>query len=179
MRLRPFVVTALLCLIPLAGCGGGGGDDGGSDGDFNGAAEASVSASPSEIDPGDRTRVTIEIRDVNPDGIALKIRFPDGLEYVPASAYLTIDKEKIDVTPTVSVRKDSSRYLVFYIAQEDLGEQNEGKLQFELLGIGSEPEGMIEIDPDVDNPQIPNSEEFVVDNPGFTAEAATEISVRS
>ena len=92
---------------------------------------------------------------------------------------MNVGEESVDVTPAVIARKDSNRYLVFYISPEDLDEDGEGELKLELVGIGTEPEGMIELDPDVDDPQIPNSVEFSVDNPGFTAEAAADIVVRS
>jgi hypothetical protein len=167
----------------LGACGGGGG--GGGEG-FVGAATVSIRLQPSTIDSGDRTQVSILIGDVHENGIALKVRFPDGLRYVPASAFLTANDRRIDLTPTVNAAstEDDSVYVVFYLSQslfrtsgsEYFGEVGEMRLQLE--GRKAVSDGKVEVDADVDDPQESNDSEFSLTNPEFAAEDRVFISVK-
>lgn len=178
--------TFALFLIPLAvsltivGCGGGGGGD-----SFSGAASASISASPSSIDSGDRTRVEISLGDVDENGIALKIRYPEGLAYVPGSAFLIVDEEEIDISPSVNVTstEDEKVYLIFYLAQSLFHRSGQdyngepGTVRFQLAGKSAIEDGLVEVDPDVDDPSISNSTEFSLEKPEFLAVDEASISV--
>lgn len=166
-------VAALAALV--SGCGGGGGGGGDS---FVGAALVSLSISPSEIDAGDRTRVSIEISEVHPDGISLKLKFPDGLRYVLGSSELLVDGDDLDATPTVNAEKEQDAYLVYYFPQERFGENLRGELTLELEGVNSVNDGEIEVDADVDDPAISNAIEFDIENPEFQAEDLAQIRVR-
>ena len=164
-----------LSVITLTGCGGGGGGGGDS---FIGAALLSVSATPSEIDAGDRTRVTVNIAHVHPDGIALKLKFPDGLKYVIESSNLFVNGNKSDTAPAVNASKDGFVYLVYFFTKARFGENNEGELQIELEGVTGISDGEIEVDADVDDPLISNSSEFSIDNPEFQTQDIAQIRVR-
>lgn len=168
------ITTLALPLALMASCGGGGG--GGGD-EFIGAAEVNINASPNEIDTGDRTQLSIRIRQVHENGIALKVRYPVGLTYVPASAVLSVDGIELDATPTVNTTVDTAVYLVFYFSQSVFGDEIEGTLSLQLEGAGEITDGQIEVDPDVDDPDKPNSSEFDSAAPEFGAEDMVDIKV--
>ena len=180
MKNKAPLCLALLLTVALSACGGGGS----SSDSFVGAADVSISAQPSEIDSGDRTEVSIEVSNVHESGIALKIRFPQGLSYVPTTALLLVDQDEIDLTPTVNaMSSDEERYLVFYIPQDAFTPGSEdysgqaATVVLQLEGTAKVNDGLIEVDPDVDDPQQSNDTEFSIDNPEFVAEAETSITV--
>jgi hypothetical protein len=174
---RPSILLSvcMLCLIVgLTACGGGGSDD-----EFIGAAVINVSISPSNIDTGDRARLKITISDVHSNGIALKILFPDGLEYVDDSAELTVDDDSNPIDPAINMLSSDGVYLVFYLPQTLFGEEglSDGELDLELEGTSEVRNGEIEVDADVDDPTVDNADEFDVDDPEFLSEDSTEIEV--
>jgi len=172
------VTTSAIC-----GCGGGGG--GSSDSDYSGSADASVYTTPSRIDSGDRTEVSIDISNVNPNGIALKIKYPSGLQYVPSSAVLLVDEKEVKLQPTVNVSasNEPAVYLVFYLKQRQFrptGQEYTGQtgtVVFQLVGMGPVDGGEIEVDPDVDDRAVDNAVEFNVSQPHFVAESSAGITV--
>ncbi len=171
---------ALGCvLLTAASCGSGSGDG---DSSFIGAAVVSISTSPKVIDTGDRTKVQVTIDDVHPDGIALKIFYPHGLEYVENSAVLKIDDSTVNVPPAVNRSAGSTlrsgTYLVFFFPA-NLFSEGRGILNFELEASDIVQRGEIAVDADVDDPLIENPGEFDIENPEFGAEDAVEISVRN
>jgi hypothetical protein len=181
--MKASLFSSLLCgtLVTLAmACGGGGGGD-----DFVGAATVGIRLQPSKIDSGDRTQVTVDIGDVHETGIGLKIRFPDGLRYVPASASLSVDDRETKLTPTVNAlaEDDNSVYLVFYLSQSlfrSSGEEYSGQmgtLRLQLEGRKVVKDGKVEVDADVDDPQESNDSEFSLSNPEFAAEDEASIQV--
>jgi hypothetical protein len=72
---------------------------------------------------------------------------------------------------------------VFYLPQKifQTGSQEyngqQGTLTFQLVGRQEVEEGLVEVDPDVDDPAIDNSVEFDLANPEFVAEDEAPISV--
>lgn len=172
VSLIPTVCFFTVCL--LTGCGGGGG---GGDSDFIGAAQVEISASPANIDTGDRMLVTVDINDVNESGIALKFKFPDGLSYVPSSSSLVIKDQSIDISPTINLKENNSVYMVYYLKNNLFGSDNRGSVQFFLEGVSAVVEGKLGVDADVDNPLIDNSVEFDPKDPNFVAESYVEVNV--
>ncbi len=172
---KHLISTALLfaSLVPLSNCGGGGGDDE----EFIGAAQVSLQVSPHKIDTGDRTELKIDISRIHQNGIALKIKFPKGLEYVPSSSFLTVREQDEDVSPTVNQGKESDVYLVYYITKDQIGRDDFATLFLELEGTDGVEDGSIEIDPDVDDPAIDNAVEFNIDEPQFGSEEEASIEV--
>jgi hypothetical protein len=169
----PALSLSLITLLTLAlsSCGGGGG--GGGEGDFVGAARVSISSSPQEIDSGDRTQVSIRLSDVHENGIAVKIRFPSGLRYVPSSSFLMIGERELDVSPTINSTDDEEdlTYLIFYLSQGQFRRSSQeyngesGLLTVQLEGRKTVIDGEIEVDPDVDDPAEDNSIEFDLTSP--------------
>lgn len=174
------LTCATLSSLTACGSGGGGGDD-----DFVGAANVSIEARPSHIDSGDRTKVMIGINEVHQNGIALKVRFPDGLRYVTESASLNAADRNIIVEPTVnaSSKEGGDVYLVFYLSQSLFrlaGEEYRGEagtLSLQLEGRSTVKDGKIQVDADVDDPAEDNSVEFDINNPEFAAEDQSTINV--
>lgn len=140
---------------------------------------------PSNIDTGDRALVEASLGDINPSGIAVKFRYPLGLDYVKSSAMLVVDEKKTKLSPSVQIdsEREEATYLVFYLSQKLFRRPGEsyngdpGTLRFELVGKGSVNDGLVEVDPDVDDPAVKNSEEFSLQNPEFSAEDQAPISV--
>ncbi len=130
------ILSSLLIIgLTLSGCGGGGG--GGGD-DFE-AASVSVSVSPSSIDTGDRAEVRVQVSDVTPDGIILKIRFPAELSYVTGTSFLQVasdQEEDRDIDPVYYVPGDTedASFLVFTFTLSDFGQDNSGEVVFQLRG---------------------------------------------
>jgi hypothetical protein len=183
---RSVFLSLVFCAAtsPLYGCGGGGGG-GTSDPSYSGSADVSVQATPSKIDTGDRTEVSIDISNVNPNGIALKIRYPNGLQYVPSSAKLLTQDKETDLTPTFNLAAPSEpqMYLVFYLKQRSFrpaGEQYNGQsgtVVLQLVGMGAVDGGDIDVDPDVDDRTVDNAVEFNVNQPQFVPESSAGITV--
>jgi hypothetical protein len=164
------------CIFLLSACGGsGGGDD-----EFVGAAIVNISATPDKIDTGDRTRVSVDITNVHSTGTALKIKFPDGLEYVSDSSFLIVDGDELNIGPTVNAPGDGGIYLVYYLSQTLFGDEGEekGELRLELEAREIVHDGKIEVDPDVDDPNIDNADEFDINNPEFYADDFATIEVQ-
>ena len=170
------LIISILSVALLTGCGGGGG---GGD-DFIGAARLGVSLNPSVIDTGDHVKVSVHVSNVHEDGIALKVRYASGLNYVLGTAFLSVDEHEIDVGPKVNAvsTADEYTYLVFYFTQSMFGEDEEGTLEFELEGTGEILDGRLEVDADVDDPLIDNDTEFNIEAPEFLAEDEAKIEVR-
>lgn len=175
-KVLQFCALTLFSSLSLVGCGGGGGGGGSSD-EFVGAADTQIEASPSEIDTGDRTQVTIEVSQVHENGIVLKVRYPKGLSYVPGSALLVVDDENLDIGPQKNVTKDNNTYLVFFLTAGQFGEQGEGKVVFQLTGNAAVSDGVIEVDADVNDPLVNDDNEFSPSKPEFGAESSTDIAV--
>lgn len=185
MKFSARVLIFLFSSLFIISCNSGGGDDAGPG--SSGAAEVSVTTSPKTIDVQDRTMTRIRLADVNRNGIVVKIRFPSKLEYVSGTSYLKVEEEDRDVNPDVSVQDGSKRYLVFFFPRsyfgdvpdsEDEDEGSEtGELRLELVGRERLSSGTIEVDVDVDDPTIPNSSEFTLDNTAFQAESDASIEV--
>ncbi len=172
---RKLMLVSMLSLV--CGCGGGHHHHG----DYVGAAEVSITATSRSIDTVDRTFVKVVISKLHQDGIALKIRFPGGLTYVPNSSSLKIDGQSYGTNPDVNVAESASikasKYIVYYFSHDLFEERQYGELSFELEAKSAVKKGYIEVDADVDDPLIDNSVEFNVDNPEFQAESIVGIKV--
>lgn len=168
---RPLITVLCLSMSSCGGGGGGGGDE------FVGAADVSVQTTPSSIDTGDRTEVRVRVANVHPDGILLKVRYPKGLAYFPNTAVLDVNDQQVDIGPKNNVTKDNSVYLVFFFTQAQFGSDNQGEVVFQLTGNSAISDGAIEVDADVNNPQINDTTEFNVSSPDFGAVAETSIEV--
>lgn len=172
----PFNIRNLIvigCIFALANCGGGGGGGGG----FIGAAQVSLSASPTTIDSGDRMLVRAQISRVHENGILLKFRYPDALTYVLDSAILTVNGKEIDASPSTNAAKDGDIYLVYFFSQGIFDEDFQGEFSMQLEGTSALNSGTLEVDSDVDDPLIDDSVEFDIENPEFVPEDSVSVRV--
>jgi hypothetical protein len=177
------VFLATLATSFICGCGGGGGDD---SSDFSGAANLSMSLNPSTLDSGDRTLVRVEVSDVHLNGIALKLRYPGGLVYVPNSAKIIVDENETKIKPRVNslTSDEESVYLVFYIPQKLFRRAGQdyngepGTVELQLVGKGAVRDGLVEVDADVDDPGVADTLEFNIAKPEFLAEDQQTITVQ-
>jgi hypothetical protein len=172
------VVLSLFCALLPLGLGACGGDSDDDDSEFVGAARVSVQNAPSKIDTGDRTRVRIGISAVNENGIALKILYPEGLAFVENSAVLELSEDETEeLVPALNVEGDDGFYLLFFLSEDQFEERKRGVLELQLEGISSVRDGKIEIDADVNDPLIEDSEEFDLEDPQFVSESESSIEV--
>lgn len=169
---------AFLTTTLLTACGGGGGGGGGDQ--FVGAALVNIDAVPRETDPGKRVQVTVRINEVHPDGVFVKIRFPDGFSYAPGTGRFSVQETKRSIDPQFNLAgtKEGVVYLVFNLARSLFGEDNEGMLVLELNADSGVQSGKIEIDADVNDPTVADPAEFSVENPEFDGQDDVEIKVR-
>lgn len=179
-RIARFVASfglAALSLLSLyaAGCGGGGG---GGSSDSDNPADVALSVRPKELDTGDFTSIEIDVSNVNPSGILLKVAFPDALAYVRGSSTLDPDDaEPARFEPSIVEEASDVIYLVYFIGPTSLGESGRGVLQFRLKAIAQLADGFVSIDADQNDPQISDSREFDADAPNFTAVDQEDIEV--
>ena len=172
--MKKFLILLALVLLAsqLCSCGGGGGGD-----SFVGAAKVSLSVDPNKIDTADQSEVRMMLSHVHPEGILLKLKFPVGLEYVRDSAILKVDGSEDPISPSVNKKKDNDRYLVFFLSQDQFGQDAEGEVRLQLTAVDPVAAGMVEVDPDVNDPRVRDSKEFDIDAPEFVAEDAEDIQV--
>ena len=169
--LNLIVYTAAACA--LTSCGGGGGGGG-----FVGAADTALMVTPNKLDTGDNASVAVEIAEVHSGGISLKLRYPKEASYVPDSAFLLVDSNKKNVTPTVNTVVDEDTYLVFYLSDTWFGKGKSGTLELEIEGKQEVSKSTVEVDADVDDPQIANDVEFDSQNPEFSAQDSVNFEVQ-
>lgn len=162
----------------MAACGGGGSGDEIVE-DFFGAGTVRIVAAPRTLDTGDRTKVAIEINDVHPDGIILKVYYTEALGYVVDSSLLIVDGDELDIGPSFNgLDGDEGVFLVYFIPADDFGDDNKGTLSFELRAKSAVEDGEVSVDIDVDDPLISNDTEFDVNEPEYLAESETSITVQ-
>jgi len=165
-----FLVVSGLILGYLTSCDSSSGST-----DFIGGADFSLSVSPSQIDTGDRTQVKLELNEIHPDGIIIKIRFPSELSYVEGSTELEVAEEEIELAPNFLVTDENDDwYLVFFLDEDLFGFEEEGVLTLELRAVDELEGGEIELDVD-----IRDTDSFDVNQPEFSPEDSDFIEVGS
>ena len=169
-----FVCTALLLLWSCGGGGGGGGDE-----DYQSAAEIDLNVVPNDIDPGDRSLVTMHVGKVRPEGLLLKIRYPLGVVYVAESGRFERGGLLFTLTPALEVADDKNVYLLFLFNQSDFGPdgQDTALLQFEIRAVNGGIQGAVEADPVIREPGATIAEQFDIANPLFGAKESIDFTV--
>ncbi len=170
------VLFLILFSFSFVSCGSHGGDN-------NEAFSAivNISANPNVVDTGDRTQLVVKISEVHQNGILLKIRFPKSLSYVADSSYIIASSssdKKTKVTPEEKGKKYEYTYLVYFLNPKQFGDKNKGKLYFELKALKAEKNVAVEVDPDVNDPAIPDDKEFSIVDPDFSADAVTYVTIK-
>lgn len=160
-------LLALLLATTLTSCGGGGGG-GGSDTNF--AGDLSLDLERDNLDSGDLTQVKIEVRHLNENGAILKIRSSTSLRYVRNTAVLFPNRdEELRVSPSTDQATENERYLVFFLSSEDAFGGDFIQLELTMKATKGDDDAFIELDLDNNDPNIPDSKEFSISNPRFSA----------
>ena len=175
-NLRPLLRFGFIfaSLALLLGCGGGGGGGGTS---FPQSADVSISADPSTIDLDDYMQITINISNVNPNGIGLRLMIPDQLRYVKGTSSLTVDGQSTDIEPKVDGLDGSSLYLVYYLKGADFGQDATGEMTLQLKGDGAIDSAQIEVSAVIDDPTIPEAQQFDLKDPEFVPDDSAGVTV--
>ena len=173
------LLFSLLCLSMLLGCGVGGGGGGGGGNDYEDPAHVSLRVDPREIDSGDQLTVTVDVFDVNPDGIMLKIRTPKGLDYIVDSSSFEESDTSRSIDPTTRKSNADYNYVIYFLDRDLFGKDNHGKLSVKFLGTAEVKDGKVEVDPDRNNTQVIDTREFSVSDPRFSAEDSEDVKVRN
>jgi hypothetical protein len=178
-----FKVALIVCLVTLTSCGSGGGGGG----SFSGAAQIRLTTSPNTIDTDDRTQVTVRISRVIDSGVVLKVRYSNRLSFAANTARLKLisDETFTNVEPNFTGERNDWKYLVFMLPRSMFGdfssdeeiESETAELTLQLIGNSRLNDGRIEADADVNDPSIPDNEEFDINNPKFEAESEASIVV--
>ncbi len=172
-------LSILLLIVFTFSCGGGSDDSN----EFFGAGVVNLNIAPNKVDPEDRVRATIDISSIHADGIALKINFPEELEFVKGSSvFFTRDRnnDEEEITPNISTSSEKAgNFLVFYITPDDfdLEEENrDGTVQLELVALEKlSQDGEISVDIDVLDANEISS--FSVEEPKFDPEDSKNIII--
>lgn len=169
------LIAVCIASLLLITCGGGGG--GGSD--FPAAAQVKINVRPNDIDPGDHTLVTILVWDVRPEGILLKIRYPENIAYVENSGRFSINGEVYGLVPALIESDGTYVYLLYSFNQSDFGEsgQDQATITLELEAENGGVDGKVEVDPFLREPGKTVEEQFDIGNPLFGAKDADVIKV--
>lgn len=171
---KPLILSLVLMINSCGGLGGGGG--GGSSANY--AGDIGLTLEKDYLDSGDLNRVTVEVANLNRDGVLLKIRTSKSLRYVENSAVLFPDREeKSRVSPAEESSSDQDRYLVFFLDRQDAFGDDYIALQLDVKATEGDKDAFIEIDIDNNDPNIPDSKEFKSSAPRFSALERREIYI--
>jgi len=169
-----FIIFFLFMLI---GCGGGGGGPSASAGN---PAAASIQVSPRTIDSGDRSLVTVELRDIqveDSNGMIIKLVIPDSLDFLtttPLFSRRDLDDVLIDAR---TFNGSNVQYILFYVDMASIPiSRREAEISF--LVEGTELLSPSTVAVDVDVADVDDRQTFSVNNPRFTALSSTTIEVK-
>lgn len=171
-RLQIKLLIATVALVNLAACGGGGGGS-----SISNPANLSLEVVPARIDTGDRAHVRVFVSDLDPLGVAVKVRYPIVFKYIRASAFFTSGGLIFDQTPRPEASDSTHTYLVFYVPPTMLAPSGHGYLDFDIEGIGVMEDAPVQVDADIDDPNEDNSVEFDISDPLFDAQDEVKVDV--
>lgn len=174
--LRPvsFLVAVTLLAPLITGCG----DD--NDNPLSsGTAYLDVEADPEIIDQGDKTFVRIRVDDIKDEEFFLKVRYPAGMEYLKDSSFVESDGKDISRDPNQEFynAEEDKNYLIYWLSKEEIDDEDDTTVTLNLVGRSRVSSGKIEVDADLDDPEIANSREVKEEDPQFGAEASVDIQV--
>ncbi len=174
VTLSSFIILGL----SLTGCGVGGGGGGGKD--PLQAALVTIDADPAAIKIGDRTLVTVEMQNIDSNGVFLKLRYSKDLAYIVDTAFLEVADESVDVGPVEGpVENPNYTYLTFYFPSESFGDEDYGKLTFQLRATAVNDQAEAQVDVDLLDPGADPRDAFDEKAPLFGAEDSTEVEINS
>jgi hypothetical protein len=181
-------VALTLALISsiLSSCGGldldgNGSGSGSGDSDSLLAGIASVQAAPRDIDTGERTLIRITINEAHQDGVIVKTRYPQGLNFFRKSAIISADGSTTSLEPifqgSSKVANEKLDYLVFFLPRTRFGLTGTGDVSFQLVGRSAVATGDVEVDLDLNNTLSGKFQDFSPTDPRFSTEASVTVKV--
>lgn len=170
------LILFMTCILPA--CGGGGGGGSSLEAELKGAL-VSIEATPKKLLIGDRTLVTVAIREVHENGVIVKLRFPSNVRYVENTSFLKVGRESVDVSPLEGPKKSGeSIYIAYYFSLDSFNKDRQGILELQLRGTTAASPVDVEVDSDSHDPTKDPAEEFRIKQPFFGAEDLVRIEVK-
>jgi len=177
-RLAIFLsVVTLVTAVLATACGGGGG--GGGPRSSNDPGEIALWLERGAVDSGDLCRVRVDVFNPNPDGVVLKFRFPTSIRYSKNSAVLFPgnDDERF-ISPSFETTAEDFRYVVFMLSEDEIRYGEYSTLELNLKAIQADPDAIVAVDIDNNDPNVPDSREFDLKRPRFTAVEELGLEIR-
>lgn len=174
----------LIVFLFVCSCGSGGGNSSSDTGSLV------LRVSPQEIKVKTLSFVTlifnsVDFDDLDKDGLNIKFLLPKELEFVKGSAVLVLRNGAVQIDPVFNgavgnvededfeqLAGGGSTFLVFSVSGEDLDKEVSGTIEFNVRGTEKELRAQLSVD--LDKGEVTN---FNASNPGFDAEATTEVDV--
>jgi hypothetical protein len=157
----------LTVLVMAVACGGGGG---GGPRSSNEPGDLSLWLEKGSVDSGDLCRARVDIYNPNPAGVILKFRLPTSIRYSTNSAVLFPDEEdQRRIIPSFEATKDGFRYIVFFLSDAEIRYGDYSTLELNLKADRADPNALVAVDLDNNDPNIPDSREFNAKQPQFAS----------
>jgi hypothetical protein len=138
-----------------------------------------LSLEKGSVDSGDLCRARVEIYDPNPNGVVLKIRFPTTVRYSRNSAVLFPNEyDERPISPSFEATYEGFRYLVFFLSNDEIRYGDFSSLELNLKASQADPDALISVDIDNNDPNIPDSQEFDDKRPQFSSVDESELEIR-
>ena len=130
------------------------------------------------VDVGNFTQLYIEANDIDENGVLLKLRYPPSLTYSKRSAVLFPGEGKEQyIFPYTEATSGQDRFLVFFFTpNERLG--NDIRLALNLKAIKRDDEAYVELGLSNNDPNVPDTQEFRVGKPFFSAIDREDVVIR-
>lgn len=161
---RSFFLLVFLVFVACSSSGSGG---------VSGPAEADIDVTPFRIDTGDKTTVTVLLRNLESEPVIVKVSVPVELFYVTDSAFIVEDGVLIDTGPI----ENSDGFLGFFFYPSDYSRDGTLELIFEIEAASDLALGSVGVDVDFNDPDISDRTEFDTTAPQFTAQATDDVGV--
>jgi hypothetical protein len=115
----------------------------------------------------------------NQDGIVLKFRFPTSIRYSKNSAVLFPGSEDARfISPSFETTAEGFRYVVFMLSDGDIRYGEYSTLELNLKAITADPDAIVAVDIDNNDPNVPDSREFDLKRPRFAAVEELGLEIR-
>jgi hypothetical protein len=82
------------------------------------------------------------------------------------------------ITPSFEASGDGFRYVVFFLSNDDIRYGDYSSLELNLKASEADPNALVAVDLDINDPNIPDSQEFDVKRPQFVAIEELGLEIR-
>jgi len=120
-------------------------------------------------------RVRVALEDLNRDGVILKVRYARSLKYQRNSAFINTDPNNGDYSQTQRFSSaeeqtgTTDRYLIFFFDRSLYRRNKELVAEFDLKALTPDAKAYVEVDLDKNDPNVPDTDEFSLERPLFSA----------